>query len=47
MFPELQAAPLFISGESYAGKHIPSFAYEIHKRNPEAEMKVNLKVICS
>ncbi|XP_077285407.1 venom serine carboxypeptidase-like [Arctopsyche grandis] len=43
IFPELQEVPLYIAGESYAGKHIPSFAYVIHKNNPTADIKVNLK----
>ncbi|KAL1124248.1 hypothetical protein AAG570_002018 [Ranatra chinensis] len=43
IFPELQPAPFFIAGESYAGKHIPSIGYEIHKRNPSADLWINLQ----
>ncbi|XP_077301116.1 LOW QUALITY PROTEIN: putative serine carboxypeptidase CPVL [Arctopsyche grandis] len=45
IFPELQKVPLYITGESYAGKHLPSFANFIHKKNPTADMKINLKGI--
>lgn len=30
-------------GESYAGKYVPSIAYTIHKNNPTAKIKINLK----
>ncbi|KAK9877389.1 hypothetical protein WA026_017785 [Henosepilachna vigintioctopunctata] len=45
LFPELQKNDFFITGESYAGKYIPAVAYTIHKRNPDAELKINLKGI--
>ncbi|XP_063358223.1 venom serine carboxypeptidase-like [Cydia amplana] len=31
IFPELQAAPLFVAGESYAGKYVPALAHRIHR----------------
>ncbi|KAH7651179.1 Peptidase S10 serine carboxypeptidase protein [Dioscorea alata] len=31
--PPLRSRPLFLTGESYAGKYIPSFAYHILQRN--------------
>ncbi|XP_063368691.1 venom serine carboxypeptidase-like [Cydia amplana] len=43
MFPELQQNEFFISGESYAGKYVPALGYTIHKKNPAAESKINLK----
>nr|CAD7392367.1 unnamed protein product [Timema cristinae] len=43
MFPELQDRDLYINGESYAGKYIPAIGYTIHKRNPTADIKINLK----
>ncbi|KAJ9586802.1 hypothetical protein L9F63_019588 [Diploptera punctata] len=43
MFPELQDLPFYIAGESYAGKFIPAVGYTIHKRNPKAELKINLQ----
>ncbi|KAJ3190137.1 hypothetical protein HDU85_000428 [Gaertneriomyces sp. JEL0708] len=32
-FPKLKKSPLYIAGESYAGKYVPHFAEEIHKYN--------------
>lgn len=45
MFPMLQMAPFYISGESYAGKWIPAIGYEIFKqnKNDDAEFPINLK----
>ncbi|XP_045763838.1 venom serine carboxypeptidase-like [Maniola jurtina] len=31
MFPELRRAPLFIAGESYAGKYVPALGIQIHR----------------
>ncbi|KAI8428241.1 hypothetical protein MSG28_002462 [Choristoneura fumiferana] len=31
LFPELQNAPLFVAGESYAGKYVPALAMKIHE----------------
>ncbi|KAJ2953884.1 hypothetical protein O0L34_g1510 [Tuta absoluta] len=41
VFPELRAAPLFIAGESYAGKYVPSLAIHIHRN--KAEVDINLQ----
>lgn len=43
LFPELQKYNFIISGESYAGKYIPALGYTIHKKNPTANIKINLK----
>merc|ERR1711970_283763 len=43
MFPELKSSELYITGESYAGKYVPAFAYTIHLYNNQTEDKVNLK----
>ncbi|CAG9790103.1 unnamed protein product [Diatraea saccharalis] len=45
LFSELQKNEFFITGESYGGKYVPALAYKIHKMNPTAEIKVNLKGI--
>lgn len=45
LFPEFQKVPFFITGESYAGKYVPSLARTIHQNNPTAELKVNLQGI--
>lgn len=42
LFPELQTAPLFITGESYAGKYVPAFAYAIHLDNRDTPRAINL-----
>lgn len=43
LFPDLRDNNFYITGESYAGKYIPSIAYEIHKRNNLSHFKINLK----
>ncbi|KAF5290402.1 hypothetical protein FQR65_LT11579 [Abscondita terminalis] len=43
LFPELLQNDFFITGESYAGKHVPSVSYWIMKENPTAQQKINLK----
>uniref|UniRef100_S4PEN0 Carboxypeptidase n=1 Tax=Pararge aegeria TaxID=116150 RepID=S4PEN0_9NEOP len=42
MFPALRNNEFYITGESYAGKYIPSLAMKIHLKNKE-ELKINLK----
>jgi len=47
LFPELQKNDFYVTGESYAGKYVPSCAYAIHEMNaqlPESE-RINLKGI--
>ena len=43
LFPELQSNKFFVTGESYGGKYVPALAYTIHKKNPTANIKINLK----
>ncbi|XP_068223803.1 probable serine carboxypeptidase CPVL [Palaemon carinicauda] len=43
LFPELQKNDFYVTGESYAGKYVPALTYTIHKMNPTAKLKVNLK----
>lgn len=43
LFPELRGNDFYLTGESYAGKYIPSIAYEIHQRNLLSHFKINLK----
>ncbi|XP_054280674.1 venom serine carboxypeptidase-like [Macrosteles quadrilineatus] len=43
LFPEYQKNDFFVTGESYAGKYVPSTAYAIHNLNKQAEIKINLK----
>ncbi|ROT70561.1 putative serine carboxypeptidase CPVL isoform X2 [Penaeus vannamei] len=43
LFPELQRNSFFVTGESYAGKYVPALTYTIHKENPTAKIKINLK----
>lgn len=35
LYPERQSQPLYICGESYAGKYVPAFSYAIHTANQE------------
>jgi len=42
LHPEYAQVPLYISGESYAGKYIPSFAHYILEANKQATTKINL-----
>ncbi|XP_045763270.1 venom serine carboxypeptidase-like isoform X2 [Maniola jurtina] len=43
IFPELRKAPLFVAGESYAGKYVPALAMEIHKHKDLPESDINLE----
>ena len=49
MFPDLRSNDFFVTGESYAGKYVPSCAFEIHnqnqKSNNDSTKKINLKGI--
>ncbi|CAD0203977.1 unnamed protein product [Chrysodeixis includens] len=42
VFPELRRTPLFLTGESYAGKYIPAFGHYIHN-NQDKSKPINLK----
>lgn len=43
LFPELQKNDFFVAGESYGGKYVPAVSYTIHKNNPTAKQRINLK----
>jgi len=45
VFPDYAKNDFYITGESYAGKYIPSFAYKIYQMNQHTSTKVNLKGI--
>ncbi|EOD41831.1 hypothetical protein EMIHUDRAFT_194378 [Emiliania huxleyi CCMP1516] len=47
LFPELRANEFYATGESYAGKYIPSAAYAIHSHNAKAAppRRINLRGI--
>lgn len=44
LFPALKTAPFYISGESYAGKYIPTLALKIHQENPRASAEGKIKI---
>ncbi|CAB3230539.1 unnamed protein product [Arctia plantaginis] len=41
MFPELRSAPLFIAGQSYAGKYVPALGIQIHRYNTDISRNDN------
>ena len=43
LFPEYEADDIYISGESYAGQHIPYIEDAIHKRNEKNFVKKMVK----
>lgn len=45
MFPDLRSHPLFLTGESYAGKYVPAAGHRIHKMNAHLpkEQQINLQ----
>lgn len=47
LFPELRKNDFYVTGESYAGKYVPSCAYAIHTMNAKksAKDRINLKGI--
>jgi vitellogenic carboxypeptidase-like protein len=45
--PEYRKCPLYIMGESYAGKYVPNIAFKIHEKNQDKKNeKIFLKGIC-
>lgn len=44
LFPWFQSTPLFIAGESFAGKYIPAIAYKIYNENGKiaSDSQINL-----
>ncbi|KAL3268533.1 hypothetical protein HHI36_007642 [Cryptolaemus montrouzieri] len=45
LFPELIKNDFFISGVSYGGKYAMAIGHTIHRRNPTATLKINLRGI--
>lgn len=45
IFPELRTAPLYIAGESYAGKYVPAFGLEIHNHIDKLGSDINFQGI--
>ncbi|XP_039764572.1 venom serine carboxypeptidase-like isoform X2 [Pararge aegeria] len=41
LFPELHVAPLFIAGQSYAGKYVPALGIQVHRHRNTSS--INLK----
>ncbi|KAL4712842.1 hypothetical protein ACJJTC_011912 [Scirpophaga incertulas] len=40
IFPELRSAPLFVSGESYAGKYVPALCDKLHRHRNEGIVRL-------
>lgn len=45
MFDSIKFTHIYLSGESYAGKYVPSFARGIHERNKLARKGVVLEIV--
>jgi vitellogenic carboxypeptidase-like protein len=45
VYPSLRSNDFYVTGESYAGKWVPTCAYAIHEYNKNAQNKINLKGI--
>ncbi|XP_052747290.1 venom serine carboxypeptidase [Bicyclus anynana] len=43
VYPELGKAPLYIAGESYAGRYVPALATKILEENHQAKHPINLQ----
>jgi vitellogenic carboxypeptidase-like protein len=45
IYSEYASNPFYVSGESYAGKYVPSITYRIHveNQNPHVKTRINLK----
>jgi vitellogenic carboxypeptidase-like protein len=45
VYTDYAANPFYVTGESYAGKYVPSITYKIHLENhsPSVKVKINLK----
>lgn len=43
LYPELSEAPLYVAGESYAGRYVPALAERIMK-DKEKDGHINLQV---
>lgn len=43
VYPELQTAPLYVAGESYAGKYVPALAMQLHRHKDDPDFNINLQ----
>jgi vitellogenic carboxypeptidase-like protein len=45
IYTDYASSPFYVTGESYAGKYVPSITYKIHveNQNASAKIKINLK----
>ncbi|UJR31996.1 hypothetical protein I4U23_019466 [Adineta vaga] len=45
IYTDYASNPFYVTGESYAGKYVPSITYKIHveNQNPQVKVKINLK----
>ena len=45
IYTDYASNPFYVTGESYAGKYVPSITYKIHveNQNPQVKVRINLK----
>jgi len=45
IFTDYARSPFYVTGESYAGKYVPSISYKIHQENQNASAKIKINLV--